>query len=220
MAVYCCILSNCHQNCLQNSTFQRFLQVGGDGFWWMMPNSLPSTRISLPYNNLAFSLVSCGWKWPPCGWKCPQKYHFLNTWHYTAVFQVICIKMTAQTPLSSVFCRWGDDEWCQIKFYPHEFHFQTLTLPWLPFFVDGRKTLVDRSAWNYNFFKHITWLYTVYCCIRSNCHQNCCQNSTFQCFLQVGGDGFWWMLPYSLLSTQISLPNINLALASGFCAWK
>ena len=134
MALYCCILSNFHQNCCQNSTFQCFLQVGGDG-------------------------------------------------------------------------------WCQI-------HFQTLTLPWLPFFVDGRKTLVDRSAWNYNFFKHITWLYTVYCCIRSNCHQNCCQNSTFQCFLQVGGDRFWWVLPYSLLSTQIPLPNINLALASGFCAWK
>ena len=111
--------------------------------------------------------------------------------------------MTAQTPLSSVFCRWGDDEWCQIQFYPHEFHFQTLTLPWLPFFVDGRKTLVDRSAWNYIFFlKHITWLYTVYCCILSNCHQNCLQNSTFGCFLQVGGDG-WCQIHFHKNFTSI-----------------
>ena len=62
------------------------------------------------------------------------------------------------------------------------------------------------------FFEHMA----LYCCILSNFHQDYCPNSTFQCFLQVGR---WWMMPNSVLSARISLPNINLALASVFCGW-
>ena len=83
---------------------------------------------------------------------------FLNTSHgcilYTAVFEVIVIKIVAKALLSSVFCRWGvidSDGCCHIHFYPHKFHFQTLTLPWLPVFVHGSKTLADGSASNYHF---------------------------------------------------------------------